>query len=105
MLPLMWVESSVSSDYGSGQPGALKGECGSCLAKEFVDVPMVLSHPFDEVVKLLDEIADLANRVSSLIKERQLDVYIITAEVETPGPRKGQRERLPDQFFSGPPTR
>ena len=26
MLPLMWVESSVSSDYGNGQLGALKGE-------------------------------------------------------------------------------
>ena len=28
MLPLMWVESSVSSDYGNGQLGALKGEGG-----------------------------------------------------------------------------
>jgi len=34
----------------------------SYLAKELVNIPMVLSHSFDEVVKLLDEIADLPTR-------------------------------------------
>ena len=26
--------------------------------------------------------------------------YVVTAEVEASGPRKGQRERLPDRLFS-----
>jgi hypothetical protein len=29
------------------------------LSEEFIDIPMMLSHSFDKVVKLLDEIADL----------------------------------------------
>jgi hypothetical protein len=29
------------------------------LAEEFIDIPMVLSHSSDKVVKLLDKIADL----------------------------------------------
>jgi len=38
----------------------ISSESGSCyLAEELINIPMVLSHPFDEVVKLLDEIADL----------------------------------------------
>ena len=75
----------------------------SCLAKELVDIPMVLSHPFDEVVKLLDEIADLQTRsqLSTRVVTNFMG-YIITAEVETLGPRKGQREWLPDRRFSDP---
>jgi len=73
----------------------------SYLAKELVDIPMVLSHPFDEVVKLLDEIADLA-RSQRYQSNANSAAYIVTAEVETSGPRKGQRERLPDRLFSDP---
>jgi hypothetical protein len=39
-----------------------RGERVSCLAKEFIDIAMVLGHPFDEMVKLLDEITDLTTR-------------------------------------------
>ena len=62
------------------------------LAKEFVDIPMMLSHPFDEVVELLDEIADLPTRSQLYPSEKQLGDYIVTAEVETLGPGKDQRE-------------
>ena len=34
-------------------------KCFFYLAEEFVDVPMMLSHPFDEMVKLLDKVANL----------------------------------------------
>ena len=60
MLSLIWVESSVSRDCDSSQLGAPNRESRSChLAEQFIDIPMVLSHPFDEVVKLLDKIANL----------------------------------------------
>ena len=77
-----------------------KEKAVSCLAKEFVDIPMVLSHPFDELVKLLDKIADLQiwSQPSTQVADSSRG-YIITAEVETSGPRKGQRERLPDRLF------
>ena len=29
------------------------------LAEEFIDIPMVLGHPLNEVIKLLDKITDL----------------------------------------------
>jgi len=43
----------------------------SCLAKELVDIPMVLGHPFDELVELLDEIADLQPMSQPLLKRQQ----------------------------------
>jgi hypothetical protein len=64
------------------------------LAQKFVYVPMMLSHPFDEVVKLLDEVPDLQSRFSLTQVRRSTPDHIITAKVETLGPRKDQRERL-----------
>lgn len=73
--------------------------CIFYLAEEFVDVPVMLSHPFNKVVKLFDKVANLPTK-----SERHSDItetitYVITAEVETWGPRKHQRERLSNQFF------
>ena len=62
MFSLMWVESNVSSDCDKSKSDAFKEKRSDSphLAEEFVDVPVVLGHPFDEVVKLLDEIPDLS---------------------------------------------
>jgi len=48
-----------------------KEKAVSCLAKELVDIPMVLGHPFNEVVELLDEIADLQDQESDLYSSRE----------------------------------
>ena len=63
---------------------------------------MMLSHPFDEVVKLLDKIADLPTKGQLYSGKKRPGGYIIAAEVETLGPRKGQRERLPGRYFRNP---
>lgn len=60
---------------------------------------MMLSHPFDEVVKLLDEVADLPTESQRHSGEAGTLTYIITTEVETWGPRKYQRERLSGRSF------
>lgn len=89
MLSLIWAESSVSSDYSDAQSDATNGENDSCyLAEEFIDIPMVLSHPFNEVVKLLDEITDLSTRSQRYPDEERTTTCIVTAEVEALGPRK-----------------
>jgi hypothetical protein len=69
------------------------------LAKEFVDVPMMLSHPFDEMVKLFDKITDLPTKGERHSSKAGTITYIIAAEVKTRGPRKHQRERLSNQIL------
>ena len=66
MFPLMWVESNVSSDCGRSKSDAFREERSDSpyLAKDFVYIPVVLGHTFDEVVKLLDEILDLLTHIN-----------------------------------------
>lgn len=58
------------------------------LAKEFINIPVVLSHPFNEVIELLDEITDLVDKNQLDSSEQCFSTYIVTAEVKTWGPRK-----------------
>ena len=60
----------------------------SHLAKEFINIPVVLSHPFDKVIELLDEITDLVDKNQLDPSEQCFSTYIVTAEVKTWGPRK-----------------
>jgi len=89
---------------GGGQPNALKGRIIPYLAEELVDIPMVLSHPFDEVIELFDEIADLPTGSQFCSSEKRLADHIVTAEVEALGPGEGQREWLPNRLFNNPST-
>lgn len=60
----------------------------SHFAKEFINIPVVLSHPFDEVIELLDEITDLVDKNQLDSSEQCFSTYIVTAEVKAWGPRK-----------------
>ena len=66
---------------------------------------MVLSHPFDEVVKFLNEVPDLQIKIKPQSNEGTIRFYIITAEVEALGPWKDQRERLSSQRVRTPSCR
>lgn len=72
------------------------------LAEEFIDVSVVLSHPLDEVIKFLDEIADLPAEGQCHSGRTWTPTHIIAAEVETRGPGEDQREWLPGQRFRIP---
>ena len=66
---------------------------------------MVLGHPFDEVVKFLDEVPDLQIKIKPQSNEDTIRSYIITAEVEALGPWKDQGERLSTQRVRTPSCR
>ena len=62
----------------------------------------MLGYPFDEVVKLLDEVADLPTKSQRYSSEAETLTNIVTAEVETWGPRKYHWERLSESTSQNP---